>query len=167
MQSSREAWLDADIKRLCMRLLFSLRRSWFLNKCYVYGGSADSFFFKFSYYLPHQTRDCPGPDRNFFRRLNTNKPQGGKTKKKKNTDKQRKKKKEKTHQLSIWQTTSFVAPLSFLSHLLRRTESPPMYLFLFGMTAPLTSPETPFFFPFFPLSLPSSLWLLFSQNFMN
>lgn len=45
MQSSREAWLDADIKRLCMRLLFSLRRSWFLNKCYVYGGSADSFFF--------------------------------------------------------------------------------------------------------------------------
>lgn len=143
MQSSREAWLDADIKRLCMRLLFSLRRSWFLNKCYVYGGSADSFFLNFhiTCHIKHMIALLQ-TETSFGDSTQTN--HKGVKRKEKNTDKQRKKK-EKTHQLSIWQTTSFVAPLSFLSHLLRRTESPPVYLFLFGMTAPLMSPETPFF----------------------
>lgn len=96
--------------------------------------------------------------------LSTNKQT---TRKKKNTQKD-KEKREKTHQLSIWWTTSFVSSLSFFSHLLRWTESLSLSLFLSGMTASLKSPETPSFLSLsHSSSPPSSLWRIFSPNFMN
>lgn len=88
-------------------------------------------------------------------RLSTNK-QAMRKKKKTQEDKEER---EKTHQLSIWQMTSFVPSLSFLSHLLGWTESP---LSLSGMTASLKSLETPFSSVSLASPLSSSQCSLFS-----
>lgn len=89
-----------------------------------------------------------------FQRLSTNKQATRRKNKKKQKYKERR---EKTHQLSIWGTTSFVPSLSFLSHLLRWTESlPPLSRSLWDDCFTEVPGDTFFLF------LSSSQWLLFS-----
>lgn len=159
LQSSREAWLDADIKRPSTRLLFSLCRSWFLNKCHVYRSSAFLFFnFSITCRIKHVIALIQ-IETSFGDSTQTN-------------HKGVKRKKKHRQRETIGENSSVVhladdilcspSVISFSSVKTDRISSLPLQ-----DDCSTDVPGDTFFFPFSPLCLSSSLWLLFSQNFMN
>lgn len=159
LQSSREAWLDADIKHPSTRLLFSLCRSWFLNKCHVYRSSAFLFFnFSITCRIKHVIALIQ-IETSFGDSTQTN-------------HKGVKRKKKHRQRETIGENSSVVhladdilcspSVISFSSVKTDRISSLPLQ-----DDCSTDVPGDTFFFPFSPLCLSSSLWLLFSQNFMN
>lgn len=115
LQNIREVRLNTDTQSSCMFALYSSPQLVIFNKCHIFQSATDLFFISSSKHLIAVIQT----EMYFSDSTQTN-HKGVKN------DRKTDKKMEKAHQLSIWWTTSFVASLSFLSHLLRWTESPPV-----------------------------------------